>query len=269
MIHLLTEFYTPSSDERSREINACLLHNLKNPQICQITTFIEPATVDSMRLLKNKYGPDTLTFLNVVILPTRPTYATMIAYASDAYDKNKHFEITVIANSDIYFDYKNLYPLFDFFKIKPQIALALSRYNVIQKVPDVFSHEFMLKGSETAVIPNDCKHSQDTWIYSSRNQSLLKHPEHLNFTLGKLNCDNRLARIFIDAGFLVLNPVFHLKTYHLHYSAFRLDSNNEQLRIPGTYAYILPLAKSIPFPDAYSDYKFAFNKVELDLEEHR
>jgi hypothetical protein len=253
-LHLLTEFYTPASKERGREINACLLYNLQNPKISQISVFIEADSLESIRTLTDSI--ETPAFLNVVIRPTRPTYAAMLAYASAAYDQNKDLGITIIANSDIYFEGQDYWDgVTELLNSSPDVALALTRFDVRQTVPENYSSEFMAASANQAVLFPYGYHSQDTWIFSSKQlDHLLLAKDSFNFKLGRLGCDNRFARILIDHGFRLLNTPHTVKTFHLHRSGYRVSSSDRSQTVPGPYARVQVLPPNIPFPDKNLDY---------------
>ena len=58
--------------------------------------------------------------------------------------------------------------------------------------------------------------SQDTWIFKSPlPDDVLRYSD---FHFGLPRCDNRLAKIFEDAGLEVSNPTLAIKSYHLRYA---------------------------------------------------
>jgi hypothetical protein len=76
--------------------------------------------------------------------------------------------------------------------------------------------------------------SQDVWIW----KNILKNYEdkECNFTLGKLGCDNKIAYIFHQMGYKVLNPSLEIITYHLHKE--ENDRLYERKWLPGPYMFI-------------------------------
>jgi len=54
--------------------------------------------------------------------------------------------------------------------------------------------------------------------------------EGANFTQGVPGCDNKIAYLLQEAGYVVTNPSTTIKTYHLHLSGIR--HYNAKYRVP-------------------------------------
>eukprot|EP01041_Mallomonas_annulata_P005995 gene5995-12081_t len=128
-----------------------------------------------------------------VIISGRLTFekAFKLANAGFSYNKNYSNSIVIIANSDIYFD--NTLENLQYINFTQKV-LALSKWK----------HEH---GDESITF-SPRTDSQDAWVFSPRlPNELIKQ---MNFYLGAPRCDNRVARIFVDMGYDVLNPVFYV-----------------------------------------------------------
>jgi hypothetical protein len=112
--------------------------------------------------------------------------------------------VNVIANLDIYFD--------DTAELFCQLAerefWALTRWE---------AKTGRLHGDAD---PNRVKYSQDVWAFrgtANVNAVWMGLP----FAMGVPGCDNVLARLFQAAGYIVRNPCYDVRTWHLHESESR------------------------------------------------
>ena len=81
--------------------------------------------------------------------------------------------------------------------------------------------------------------SQDCWIFRWPIKNVDKMD--IDFPLGKMGCDNRLAYEIQKAGYKVTNPSKSIKTWHLHKSNARNYSNfdrNESTVVPPPYLIV-------------------------------
>lgn len=124
------------------------------------------------------------------------------------FDLCKTDKINIVANSDIYFD-ETIYLAEN---IKPSEVYCLSRYD---------------KG-----VLFDRRDSQDVWIF--RGLPTFRP----DFEMGKPGCDNRLAALFLENNYVVLNPSKTIKCHHLHESGVRTYTPLD--RVCGPYHFIAP-----------------------------
>ena len=95
---------------------------------------------------------------------------------------------------------------------------------------------------------NDCKifgprnDSQDTWIFHSKFLPSDKQIIRTNFLLGKAGCDNAIAYLFNDFGFIVFNEPYVIRTYHYHLSQIRNYTAIDKINPP--YLLIKPIERS-------------------------
>ena len=118
-------------------------------------------------------------------------------------------DISIIANSDIYFENVN-----QFTAIEENQVYALSRWDG----NTLYDHE----------------DSQDAWVFRGQ----IKLVPDCNFGLGIPGCDNAIAERIARAGYTVLNPSKSIKAIHLHSSNIR--NYDRKTTVPRPYLLIKP-----------------------------
>lgn len=207
MIRLFTTIFPVHDPARAAEYQECLRQNLGL------------AAIDEIALLAENEAKPPISSPKIQVRPTarRPTYADFFAWINELAAPG---DISIIANSDIYFD-KGVRMLEPFAKLDR--CLALSRWDV---------HE---NGSAQLFERGD---SQDVWIFRGPIRKSVRG----EFPLGVYDCDNKIAWELEQAGYEVLNPAFSMRTYHLHRGAERsYDPDNPPdhgIRPP--YLYVEP-----------------------------
>jgi hypothetical protein len=126
-------------------------------------------------------------------------------------------DINVISNLDIYFD--ETVSLMN--NIKHNELYALCRWEEIEENNIKFANR-----------PD----SQDVWAFRGHVNI------DCNFHLGYAGCDNRIAKIFDDNGWKVLNPSKSIKTIHVHNSNVRnyKKGHTNVYVVPGPYLTLPP-----------------------------
>jgi hypothetical protein len=142
----------------------------------------------------------------------RPTFDTLMRRNALPHD------INVCLNSDCYFLAEDLYKLRH---IKEREAFCLSRWEV-QSADDA--------GETAAIMKTSGAGSQDAWVFVGR----LESPANLDFSLGSRGCDNRIASIFLQAGYKLRNPAKSIRLMHYHASGIR----KWLPRVPGAYKQV-------------------------------
>jgi hypothetical protein len=127
-------------------------------------------------------------------------------------------DVNVIMNLDIYLDPESCSLLE---KIKPKEMFALCRW---EKQPNG-----ELKFA-------DRPDSQDAWVFRGYIDI------NVDFHLGYAGCDNRLAKVFADAGWKVTNPSRTIKTIHIHSSNIRnyKPGKHNKMMVEGPYLTLTP-----------------------------
>lgn len=216
-IHVFTPYYLTDDFERQREIDLCLTRNVALEEIDRIFLLVDDGHVPPVR-------SDKITIIDV---RKRPTYATWIELTK----RHSTDAISVLANSDIYFD-KSITTLGEVFSSSEHAFVALSRYEVI---------------GETVTLHKNPHWSQDVWAVDGR----LPLPEglhnELDVPLGVPRCDNKISYLFSVHGYDIFNPCNFIQSYHLHETQLRSYDNHLDKRILGGTAWVHP-SESITKP---------------------
>lgn len=201
----VTQYYTPTTSKRRREIQKCLERNS------------ESRLIDRIILLNEK--EESLPVSDKIeqrIIGRRLTYADVFRAAAE-------FPLDVIvafANADICIDDGTWKQLWDV-NLEDKF-LALLRYDV----PD--------SGRvEEAQIFGPRPDSQDTWVV--RVEDIVKRQgitKNLDFHFGRMGCDNAIALEMLRQKFLVVNPALSLKTFHFHASGVRTYEKTDVIERP-------------------------------------
>lgn len=197
-INLFTNWYKSYRDE---ENEACLMANLHNPEINKIYLFCDDG----------KEVPDNNKIITVN-LTERATYEHFFHAVNEA-----HQDISIIANSDIYFD-----DSLDYLKLlKENECFALTRWN----------------DTVNGCVFYNRWDSQDAWIFKGK----IKENVFADFEIGRLGCDNRIAYELKKAGYIVRNPSLSIRAHHLHLEDRVENGNHDKSKtIPPPYSYLLP-----------------------------
>lgn len=180
-IRLFTSSYDEPSESRRKEYLECL----QRSSTCGV--------IDEIHLLVEGAGEWLPSHPGLVrhAIAARPTYAEFFAHINRVALPE---DISIIANSDIYFDCgismaQSL--------VAGDSCLALSRWDV--------SDDGSVRLFERA-------DSQDAWIFKGpvRCEGIGQYP------VGVYDCDNKIAWELEQAGYTVSNPSLSLRSYHLH-----------------------------------------------------
>jgi hypothetical protein len=209
-IIIFTPYYLSEDYNRQIEIDLCLQNNISLNEIDKIFLIIDDGTIPPINHQK-------LTIINI---NNRPTYKDWIDLTVK-YAKN---DISILANSDIYFDDSivNLRKIFD--NNKKSFA-AISRYEIYNDVP---------------VLHKNPQWSQDAWCIDGEMTGYIDAKKYLNIPLGIPRCDNKVAYIFSINSYAVINPCNFIKTFHMHKSQIRSYNPHIDKRILGCVAYVHP-----------------------------
>ena len=206
-IHLYTTYYKEDNNYRKDELLTCLKNNISNKAISKIIVFNEGDSIAHLAPGK----------IEEVLIDKRPTYSNFINYINANLSPD---DIHIITNTDIYFD-KNIEVL-KHINLK-DTCLALSRWDTADTIkPKLYNH-------------ND---SQDVWVFKGP----IKENLSANFPLGVPRCDNRLLYELEKAEYMVLNPAFSIKSYHIHKGqrALVYSEDDKIYKIPPPYRYKYP-----------------------------
>jgi hypothetical protein len=201
-IIFFTQFYIPKDLERKKEVVTCLKNNISNPLINKIYLFGEEDYN-----FKEILGNINIQKIKYINIGDRLSYKKTFETADKLNSGNQIF---ILANSDIYFD-ETLKKLFNF-NLKKHF-LALTRIEEVNNGKNIYYEKDYI--------------SQDTWIWQdklnieNRNISKFKHYNKDGIKLGIHGCDNYIAYMMEDVGFIVKNKCKLINTFHLHKNQFR------------------------------------------------
>ena len=193
---LIQQYYKPLQAKRQKELEFCLTKNLENPLIDKIILFMESNTC----VLPN----DPLNKIMKIPLKTRLTYADCIKAIQTHVPKG---HLVAFANTDIYLDSNTFRSIWSI--NLHSILIALLRYDRLDETsePKLFGPR------------ND---SQDTWLlHSDSVHDRSWNLDSFKIPFGKAGCDNAILVEFLRNKFLIVNPAFTLKTFHVHTSEIR------------------------------------------------
>ena len=209
MVNLFYPYYQCGDKERQKEIDLCLKENINNKDITRLVVLIDD----------NSVLPFTDSKIDVIYLETRPTYKKWIELTKEMLLTG----VTVLCNSDIYFDHT--VNLLNSLVEEPLKFVALSRWEIIQENTSLHSNPHW---------------SQDVWAMNCNN-SLSKEMLHqLDFPMGVPRCDNKIAYLFGISGWEVFNPCEKIKSFHVHETEMRTYHKKLDSRIIGCVAYVHP-----------------------------
>lgn len=212
---LIFPYYIPDDTHRHSEILACLQSNINNDRINNIIIATDATPDVHLNSLLNS----KCVLWNI---ERRLTYSMVFDYINNNID---HGELCILCNSDIFFDDS----VSHLNELPSDMFVCLTRYDVhADGVVQFMNRDFMMR-------------SQDTWAFRS------PLPEKMvldsDFHMGVNGCDNRIAYVASE-HYVVTNPSFIVKTYHLHNTPYRTYSKLTGLS--GTYMYVWPTDSIAP-----------------------
>lgn len=186
----VNQFKSPCT-QRQSEFRKCLDKNLENEFIDEVVCFVPPN--EKLDALPVHHKIRTVDIES----GERPTYRKFIDEANRRITGVD--DITIIANSDCYFD-KSLGEL-RFYDLHYH-CIALSRW----------------EEKEDGSIALECPvNSQDAWMFQGRIRPI----KDIDYSLGIYGCDNRFAWQCTRAGYLNVNPCHSIIMRHVHHSPYR------------------------------------------------
>jgi len=209
VISVFFPYYQCGDKERQKEIDLCLSKNAENALIDNLFVVIDDGCE----------CPVESSNIRVININTRLTYKKWIEMTAQYCTSG----ITVLCNSDIYFD-ESLCCIHEVLK-EEKSFIALSRWELL--------------GGSTSKHPNP-HWSQDTWAMNVGEELSPTFMHQLDFPMGVPRCDNKIAYLFAVQGWKVYNPVDFLKSIHAHETQMRTYHKKLDDRILGGAAYVYP-----------------------------
>ncbi len=203
-MNLYTSFYNEINIERKKELLFCIRKNISNKYLSNIYILCDSGYEELNELKENK--------LKIILIEKRPTFNDFILFVN----KNNNAEMSIIANSDIYFDSTILIAKE---LLNKNEVFCLTRWDFNPQGKLNFYENFK---------------SQDAWVFVG------KLPENIgNYFMGLPGCDNRFAKELFDSEYNIKNPSLTIKAIHVHSSNLR-NYHKTADRVIGEYAYPLP-----------------------------
>lgn len=184
--NLLVQYFRVKDEGRNKEYMECIIKNIDNIYLKNIFILTEQSD-DKKYLPKNDK-------LKIYDFGKRASYNDFFNFANNNIPNSN----IILSNLDIIIDetISNLcnYDLSKYF-------LCLTRWDLKESGEVKFYNE-----------PG----SQDTWIFSTPTK-----PINAKFFIGYKGCDNRIAYLAEEAGYIVNNPSKLIRTLHLHNHDYR------------------------------------------------
>jgi hypothetical protein len=221
---LIQQYFQHPLNRRSRELKECLLRNIRNPYIDEIHLINEKRFIDEKgnEWMRN---PKVREY----DIGVRISYDAVFRHIRENVPKNS---IVAFANTDIYFDatIRQLYSV----SLKKRF-LSLLRWD------DPNMPQFEGDDCQPCKLFGPRPDSQDTWIVLSDDITFDPNTDDFKIPFGKPGCDNAVNVAMLKQRFLICNPAYSIKTYHIHLSAIR-DYNPQDIVRKPIYLYIDPTA---------------------------
>lgn len=225
---MITQLWKPNQSRRWKELCIALRKNAENPYINSIHVLLEEARCKEAW---SDWPEELVQKLVPQLWKSRLTYKDAMEFACTNMTND---DILCISNADIFF--KNEVREVWNVDMKDR-CLALLRYEVTA------DWAIGRPGAEEPKIYGPRDDSQDCWIFSvkSLKERLLGQEDwsSLDFTLGRAGCDNCFAGELTRRRWLVSNPVFTIKSFHLHESPERTWRQDDMVT-RGVYATLAP-----------------------------
>ena len=209
-IHLYVPYYLSDDHERQKELDICLEKNIAVAEVDRIFLLIDDGHEPPFKSDK----------IEVLPIKSRPTYSDWL----DLSERYSQGAISVLANSDIYFD-KTVTELRKMFASSSHALAAISRYEI--------------EGDKTYMHKNP-HWSQDVWAVDGDVPVPDVIKKKMAIPLGVPRCDNKIGYVFSVHGYDIFNPCKFVRTYHLHETQMRSYDNHIDKRILGGTAWVYP-----------------------------
>lgn len=204
-MNLLIEYFRSSDYQRHSEYLTCIHENLENEFIEKIYVFISDDVNLNFKSEK----------IEIIRRDERPTYKDLFEFCND----NLKDQICIIANADIILD---------------ETLSVLNETNLDNIFVALTRWEVFCENGEWCIAPFNNSSSQDVWAFKSP----IKTNDDMSFRLGKPGCDNKIAKLMSEQGYILKNPGNQIICAHYHVSGHRNYSNSD--RIPGPYTCLVP-----------------------------
>ncbi len=233
---LIQQYYRPEKAKRAREIRRCLEENVRCPFIDKIVLLTEED-------YSADYPKGSETKIQQKVVGKRLTYEMVIR---TIYEDVPEGVIVVFANSDIYLG---------------DTTQLLWSMNLDNKFLSLLRWDVPEDGGQAKIFgPRD--DSQDTWIVTSNSVKARKwNFSDLAFPFGKNGCDNAINVEMLRQKFLIGNPAYSIKTFHVHTSGYRTYNPQDIVDKP-VFLHIAPTGLNDMFAKEKFEGKDILRKVD-------
>jgi len=209
---LITTCLKHKEEERNSEFKYCFIKNLNNDLIDEIVVFSE--NYDEVLLSLDKFNYLRNDKIRIIRVDSLPSYTVLFDYAND----NFKGEIVIIVNADIYYD--ETFVRIKEVEFKKDMILFLTRW-----VTD-----------ETGLhLEDPC--SFDSYIFRSPIRRFYENEKYESIRMAVMGCDTYLLQRAKEAGMIVYNPAFSIKSYHhhknIHHEGFRYWYDHPHFKVCG------------------------------------
>lgn len=220
--NLFVNYYVDKNSDRSSELNFCIVENIKNENINKIVVICTESDYEKLKT----FCPELLLHKIIpVITDVRPTFNDYFYLISKLFTGQDN--VNIISNLDIIISSQAIMCCLAYMT-NNKTCLALSRWDV-NDASDYKNKSILF----------DRPDSQDTWVFIGGVPQI----SGASYGLGIAGCDNGIAYLLEQNGYIVLNPSKTVKTYHLHVTNIRNYTNvvgQVIERIPPPYKLINP-----------------------------
>lgn len=235
--NLFLNYYTDRNEQRTKELDFCIIENIKNKNIDNIVVVCSELDWNKLTFLislNEEYAINrpslkikTLNYLKKVIpviTNIRPVFNDYFRLISKLFSSDEN--INIISNLDIIIPPETIEKSISY--LTKNKCLALSRWDAKS-----------LNYASDSVHYNH-EDSQDCWFFVGGVNFI----NEADFGLGVGGCDNKIAHLLSENGYETLNPSLTFKTYHIHLVDVRnytkLVNGSDMYRIPPPYKLITP-----------------------------
>jgi hypothetical protein len=208
-MHLFIPLCGDADKSRNEEVKACVDANFSHPFFDTFHILSEDESVVGS-------FPDITVPLN-----SRPTFSDWLNASAELPEG----DISVLINSDIIVD-NTIEKFSDILGPTARKFITASRYDFDYTRRIIRPH------------PNP-KVSQDAWALRIDRKQMTEMARQCPFPLGMQGCENKLAFVFWNAGYDVINPCLFVNFLHYHRGK-RVEYNQEDCAFDGGFAKVWP-----------------------------
>ena len=234
---LIQQYYRPEKSKRAREIHRCLEENVRCPLIDKILLLNEED-------YSAEFPKGSEAKIVQKVVGKRLTYEMVIR---EIFEDIPSDVIVVFANSDIYLG---------------ETTRLLWSMNLDNKFLSLLRWDVSETEGEDPKIFGPRDDSQDSWIVTSNSvKARTWNFGDLGFPFGKNGCDNAINVEMLRQKFLIGNPAYSIRTFHVHSSGYRTYNPQDIVDKP-VFLHISPTGLNDMFAKEKFEGKEILRKVD-------